>query len=251
MTALVLETFVLLLVAALLGVGLGHLLAERWAGPILAFGRVGSLRPWLADGTPKPAAPSLPAAPTLLDESERARLGEALARSTAERGAAAPVAPPEAAVAAPPVPIAEPAPSAAAAAIEPVSPFADVADVALPVVHVPPPAAEIPPPPVAAADLARAAEADAVGTRPSGLVAPLAGSADDLKRIKGIGPQNEARLHALGVWHFHQIAAWTPENIRWAGSFLAFVGRIEREDWVGQARRFAADSSPGTGNSGG
>lgn len=78
------------------------------------------------------------------------------------------------------------------------------------------------------------------GKRPSGLVAARSGKADDLKLIKGIGPQNEGRLHGLGIWHFEQIAAWTAENIEWVGHYLAFPGRIEREDWVAQARSLAA-----------
>jgi len=77
------------------------------------------------------------------------------------------------------------------------------------------------------------------GKRPAGLVAPRGGVADDLKRVRGIGNQNEGRLHSLGIWHFAQIAAWTPEEISWVGSFLTFHGRIEREDWVGQARQLA------------
>ena len=61
------------------------------------------------------------------------------------------------------------------------------------------------------------------------------GKTDDLKRISGIGKQNEGRLHALGIWHFDQIAAWSDEEIKWVGSYLAFSGRIAREDWKGQA----------------
>lgn len=77
------------------------------------------------------------------------------------------------------------------------------------------------------------------GSRPLGLAAARAGKADDLKLIKGIGKQNEERLHKLGVWHFDQIAAWTPENVKWIGSYLAFVGRIDRERWIEQAERLA------------
>jgi len=83
-------------------------------------------------------------------------------------------------------------------------------------------------------------EAQIPGQRPSGLVAAKDDKPDDLKLIKGVGRQNEARLHALGIWHFEQIAAWTPENVEWVGSYLAFPGRIEREDWVDQARTLAA-----------
>jgi predicted flap endonuclease-1-like 5' DNA nuclease len=77
------------------------------------------------------------------------------------------------------------------------------------------------------------------GERPVGLAAARAGSPDDLKLIKGIGRQNEGRLHGLGIWHFDQIAAWSAQNIEWVGSYLAFPGRIEREDWVGQAKALA------------
>ena len=78
------------------------------------------------------------------------------------------------------------------------------------------------------------------GTRPLGLVSPRGGQADDLKLIRGIGKQNEGRLHALGIWHFDQIAAWTRDNVEWVGSYLAFPGRIDREDWLTQAKQLAA-----------
>jgi predicted flap endonuclease-1-like 5' DNA nuclease len=74
------------------------------------------------------------------------------------------------------------------------------------------------------------------GKRPFGMVKPRGGVADDLKLINGIGKQNEAHLHGLGIWHFNQIALWTRANIDWVGSFLAFPGRIDREQWVEQAK---------------
>lgn len=77
------------------------------------------------------------------------------------------------------------------------------------------------------------------GQRPQGLMGPRGGIADDLKRIRGIGKQNEGRLHALGIWHFDQIAAWAANEIEWVGSYLAFPGRIEREEWVAQAKVLA------------
>ncbi|MGB8398549.1 hypothetical protein [Bradyrhizobium sp.] len=84
-------------------------------------------------------------------------------------------------------------------------------------------------------------EADHAGRRPLGLAAPLGGKPDDLKRIRGIGPQNEGRLHGLGIWHFAQIAAWREENVKWVGSYLAFRGRINREKWIEQASELAAN----------
>jgi predicted flap endonuclease-1-like 5' DNA nuclease len=87
---------------------------------------------------------------------------------------------------------------------------------------------------------AAAAEAMAEGTKPTGLSTARGNKPDELELIRGIGPQNEARLHALGVWHFDQIAAWTAKEAQWVGGYLAFPGRIEREDWIGQAKVLAA-----------
>ena len=77
------------------------------------------------------------------------------------------------------------------------------------------------------------------GMRPFGLAKPRGGKADDLKRVRGIGPQNEGRLHALGIWHFDQIAHWAAANVQWVGSYLAFPGRIDREEWIAQAKLLA------------
>ncbi len=81
---------------------------------------------------------------------------------------------------------------------------------------------------------------DHPGERPPGLASARGGRADDLKRISGIGRQNEQKLNALGIFHFDQIAAWTHEQALWAGSYMAFPGRIEREDWIGQAKLLAS-----------
>ncbi|MCB2224788.1 MAG: hypothetical protein KQH83_11530, partial [Actinobacteria bacterium] len=63
------------------------------------------------------------------------------------------------------------------------------------------------------------------------------GRADDLTRIKGIGPFIASTLRDLGVTTFAQIAAWTPSDVEEYGEALViFQGRITREDWVGQAR---------------
>lgn len=85
-------------------------------------------------------------------------------------------------------------------------------------------------------DASDEAKADAVGTRPQGLKAPRDQKADDLKKIKGIGKVNEDKLNGLGIFHFDQIAGWERPQVRWAGQYLSFAGRIDREDWVGQAR---------------
>ncbi|MEI8144553.1 MAG: hypothetical protein WCH83_03735 [Alphaproteobacteria bacterium] len=108
------------------------------------------------------------------------------------------------------------------------------------------PAATKPEPVKASTGPAAAAEAMALGSRPAGLAAPRAGGVDPLTLIRGIGPQNEIRLHALGIYHFDQIAAWTAKESQWVGGYLAFPGRIERESWVDQAKAIVAGTSAGT-----
>ena len=73
---------------------------------------------------------------------------------------------------------------------------------------------------------------------PETLSAPE-GEADDLKKIGGVGPKIEEKLNALGIYHYRQIAAFTPENAAWLDQELHSTGRVEREDWVGQAKALA------------
>lgn len=63
---------------------------------------------------------------------------------------------------------------------------------------------------------------------------------DDLKRISGIGKVIEGKLNAAGVTSFAQIAAWTKKDREAFSKELNFAGRIEREEWVKQAKRLAA-----------
>ncbi|MBL4628113.1 MAG: NADH:ubiquinone oxidoreductase, partial [Roseicyclus sp.] len=79
------------------------------------------------------------------------------------------------------------------------------------------------------------------GTRPAALDGPRGGTADDLKRIKGIGPKMEAVCNSLGFYHFDQIAAWDADEIAWVDQNLqGFKGRVTRDAWVEQARLLAA-----------
>jgi len=79
------------------------------------------------------------------------------------------------------------------------------------------------------------------GTRPVALDGPRGGTADDLKRIKGIGPKLEILCNELGFYHFDQIAAWTADEVAWVDENLqGFKGRVTRDTWVDQARRLAA-----------
>ncbi|MEZ2333529.1 ATP-binding cassette domain-containing protein [Mesorhizobium sp. RCC_202] len=83
-----------------------------------------------------------------------------------------------------------------------------------------------------------AAKAGGISNR---LDAPRDGKADSLIRIKGIGPVNEKKLNEHGIFHFDQIAAWKKTDIEAAEAYLAFDGRITREDWIGQAKALAKE----------
>lgn len=61
-------------------------------------------------------------------------------------------------------------------------------------------------------------------------------AADKLTEINGIGPVIEKKLVAAGVNSFKQIAEWTAEDIAKFDEELSFKGRIEREEWIKQAK---------------
>ncbi|UVK57030.1 ATP-binding cassette domain-containing protein [Mesorhizobium sp. AR02] len=80
---------------------------------------------------------------------------------------------------------------------------------------------------------APAAKAEGISNR---LAAPRGGKADNLTRIKGIGTVNEKKLNEHGIFHFDQIGAWKKADVEAAEAYLAFDGRIAREEWVKQAK---------------
>ena len=69
------------------------------------------------------------------------------------------------------------------------------------------------------------------------------GEADDLTKIKGVGEELIQRLEKIGVIKFEQIANWTDEDIANVDEVLSFKGRIEREDWVEQAKALMAEAT--------
>jgi large subunit ribosomal protein L19 len=69
------------------------------------------------------------------------------------------------------------------------------------------------------------------------------GDADDLSQIKGVGEELVKRLAKIGVIQFEQIANWTDDDIANVDEVLSFKGRIEREDWVSQAKKLMAEST--------
>ena len=66
-----------------------------------------------------------------------------------------------------------------------------------------------------------------------------ASEADDLQKIKGIGPFIAEKLNALGIYKFSQLANMTSEieeEVNVAIEF--FPGRVKRDEWAKQAKEF-------------
>jgi len=60
---------------------------------------------------------------------------------------------------------------------------------------------------------------------------------NDLKMISGIGPFIEERLHAIDIYTFRQISKFSARDIDTINDVIEyFSGRIERDEWVAQAR---------------
>jgi len=88
------------------------------------------------------------------------------------------------------------------------------------------------------------------GTAPVAAPAPAAAAApapaatsdaaDDLKLIGGVGPALEKKLNDAGIFRFEQIANMGPEEVDAIEEQLSFKGRMQRDDWFGQARTLAA-----------
>ncbi len=79
---------------------------------------------------------------------------------------------------------------------------------------------------------------------PKAAPAAAEGVKDDVKLIGGVGPALEKKLAGLGVTSLSQIAAWTAEDIERVDGELNFKGRIEREEWVEQAKELLAGKPP-------
>jgi predicted flap endonuclease-1-like 5' DNA nuclease len=60
---------------------------------------------------------------------------------------------------------------------------------------------------------------------------------DDLTMISGIGPVIEKRLNSLDIFTFMQISRFSPHDIQVINdTIIVFSGRIERDEWVAQAK---------------
>src|SRR5829696_2169016 len=62
------------------------------------------------------------------------------------------------------------------------------------------------------------------------------GAPDDLTKLAGVGPQLEKKLNDAGIYHYWQISAMKPEDVAKLDADLKLNGRIQRDDWINQAR---------------
>ena len=68
---------------------------------------------------------------------------------------------------------------------------------------------------------------------------PAVVGADDLTKLTGIGPKLAGLLAERGVTRFADIASWTAEDVAAFDKDMKLMGRIDREAWIAQARRYS------------
>ena len=65
------------------------------------------------------------------------------------------------------------------------------------------------------------------------------GVADDLKKLTGVSPAIEKMLNDLGIFHFWQIAEFTPADAHRIGEEVGLPGRVD--GWIGKAKELTAE----------
>jgi len=72
---------------------------------------------------------------------------------------------------------------------------------------------------------------------------PSKDKADDLKKVKGIGPKMEQTLNQIGIYTFAQVSRMTNVEYDMLDEITgAFPGRAQRDDWAGQAKKLNKNS---------
>lgn len=70
--------------------------------------------------------------------------------------------------------------------------------------------------------------------------APRPMGKDSLQEIEGIDKNIEIKLNEAGIFHFDQIAQWTPKNCIWIEEHINLEkGQIERENWLVEANNLS------------
>ncbi len=69
-----------------------------------------------------------------------------------------------------------------------------------------------------------------------GVFDPSTQTADDLKKVNGIGPVMEKKLNEIGIFTFDQVSKMTEKEYNLLDNITgSFPGRAQRDDWAGQA----------------
>ncbi|WP_297762725.1 NrfD/PsrC family molybdoenzyme membrane anchor subunit [uncultured Muriicola sp.] len=72
---------------------------------------------------------------------------------------------------------------------------------------------------------------------------PSKDKADDLKKVKGIGPKMEKTLNEIGIFTFAQVSRMTNTEYDLLDEITgSFPGRAQRDDWAGQAGKLNKNS---------
>jgi len=66
------------------------------------------------------------------------------------------------------------------------------------------------------------------------------GVADDLKKLTGVSPAIEKQLNDLGIFHYTQIAAFSPEAAHNVGEEVGLPGRVD--GWIAKAKELTAET---------
>ena len=65
------------------------------------------------------------------------------------------------------------------------------------------------------------------------------GVADDLKKLPAVSPAIEKQLNDLGIFHFQQIAEFSPTAAHNVGEEVGLPGRVE--SWIAKAKELTAE----------
>jgi large subunit ribosomal protein L21 len=76
------------------------------------------------------------------------------------------------------------------------------------------------------------------------LKSPVAGRADDLSLIDGVGPKYQEALHTAGIFHLWQIAGMTKQNVTALEASGHFGGHVTSGEWVAQATELLDGKPP-------
>ena len=92
------------------------------------------------------------------------------------------------------------------------------------------------------AEAAAPAEAPKAAPSAKAPAAATTGTADNLKKMTGVGPALEKKLNGAGITTFAQIAALSNAQIAELEEQLSLSGRFEKDGWVALAAELATDA---------